>query len=79
MVYGGPAPDRPQYNVPQQQQMGQGGPAVPLVYNHGGSVPVRPQHNIPQQEKMGPNPGASPPSENLPSGWEKKYGMVVWI
>jgi hypothetical protein len=37
MGQGGPAPAHLQYNVPQQQQMGQGGPAGPRVYVGGTS------------------------------------------
>jgi hypothetical protein len=57
--HGGPAPAHPQYNVPQQQQMGQGEPAGPRVYVGGTSS--RPSG------LMGPNPGAFLSSENLPS------------
>jgi hypothetical protein len=67
-IYGGPPPARLQYNVPQQQQMGQGGPAGARVYV-GGTSP-RPSGF------MGPNPNAPLSSENLPSVGSDPYALA---
>ena len=67
-IYGGPPPSRLQYNVPQQQQMGQGGPAGARVYV-GGTSP-RPSG------LMGPNPGVPLSSENLPSVGSEPYALA---